>query len=162
MYRAYIAQRKYRIVLDEIKDSSPLELQPLKLLAKYFAEPNNRDKILEDLDKDAANDTIKDHNHRIVAATIYYHENNLENALRVLHEADNLECSALSVQIYLKMNRLDLAQKEVKSMQDKDDDATLTQLALAFVNLSTGKEKEFKDAYIIFQVGICIIYYQFN
>jgi len=42
LYRAYIAQKKYRVVLDEINAASPAELQPLKLLAEYFAAPSKR------------------------------------------------------------------------------------------------------------------------
>lgn len=42
LYRAYIAQRKYRVVLDEIHGASPSELRPLKLLADYLANPNKR------------------------------------------------------------------------------------------------------------------------
>ncbi|XP_046749582.1 coatomer subunit epsilon [Diprion similis] len=150
LYRVYIAQRKFRVVLDEINNSSPSDLQPLKMLAEYFANSNRREAIIAELDQLAKNANTDNHNFMIVAATIYYHEKNLESALRILRNADNLECLALTLQIYLKMDRLDLARKELKAMQEKDDDATLTQLAQAWLNISSGGDK-LQDAYYIFQ-----------
>ena len=148
LYRAYIAQRKFRVVLDEINSASSEELQPLKKLAEYFASPSRREAIVAELDKTTNSSNC---NFTIVAATIYYHEKNLESALRILRNADHLECMALTLQIYLKMDRPDMARKELKSMQEKDDDATLTQLAQAWQNIYIGGDR-LQDAYYIFQV----------
>ena len=43
---------------------------------------------------------------------------------------------ALLVQTFLFMNRSDLAQKQFATMQQKEDDHTLTLIASAWVNLS--------------------------
>lgn len=42
LYNAYIAQKKYRIVIDEISEKSAVELRAIKLLAEFFAYPNKR------------------------------------------------------------------------------------------------------------------------
>uniref|UniRef100_A0A1B6ISD7 Coatomer subunit epsilon n=2 Tax=Homalodisca liturata TaxID=320908 RepID=A0A1B6ISD7_9HEMI len=151
LYRAYIAQRKYRVVLDEIHGASPPELRPLKLLADYLANSNKRDAIVESVKEQLSGSAdISNHTFVIVAATIFCHESNYEAALRVLHQDDNLESSAMNIQIFLQMDRVDLARKELKAMQEKDEDATLTQLAQAWVNIAMGGEK-LQDAYYIFQ-----------
>ncbi len=42
MYRSYIAQRKYAVVIDEVNSSSPSEVQAVRLLAEYLHSSNKR------------------------------------------------------------------------------------------------------------------------
>lgn len=42
MYRAYLAQKKYSIVIAEINDNPSPELKPFKLLAEYLQNSANR------------------------------------------------------------------------------------------------------------------------
>jgi len=151
LYRSYLALKKFRVVLDEIKASSPALVQPLAMLANFLAFPVKRDDIVADLDtKMAGNVDVNNYVELVVAATIYMHVGQPESALKVLHPSDHLECSALKVQALLAMNRADLARKELKNLVEKDEDATLTQLAQAWTNLALGGEK-IQEAYYIYQ-----------
>jgi len=151
MYRSYIAQGKYQIVLDEIKDSAPPALQAVKLLATFISKEEQRDIALVTLkewlsDGVAANNPVL----QIIAASIYFSDGNYEGAMRCVYQSNTLEGLAMLVQIYLKINRVDQAEKELKAMLQSDDDATLTLLAVAWVSIAMGGEK-IQEAFSTFQ-----------
>ncbi|XP_072775433.1 coatomer subunit epsilon [Taeniopygia guttata] len=151
LFRAYIAQRKFGVVLEELQGSCSPELQAVRMLAQFLASESQRDSIVAELDKKMAKSVeVANCTFLLLAASIYLHDQNPEAALRALHQGDSLECLAMTVQILLKLDRLDLARKELKKMQEQDEDATLTQLATAWVNLALGGEK-LQDAFYTFQ-----------
>ena len=151
MYRSYLALKKYRVVLEEVGPSSKPLLKPLAMLAQFLSSPNKRESIVTDVDSLMAGDVdVTNYVQLIVAASVYLGVDQPESALRVLHPSDHLECLALKIQALLAINRPDLAKKELKVMTEKDEDATITQLAMAWTNLSLGGDK-IQEAYYIYQ-----------
>jgi len=152
MYRAYIAQKKYSVVLDDIKPNASDELKYLRLMAEYLSNESKRDSIIHDIDSKLGSLNVTSPLLVLIIANIYVLAENYETALKVLHSVDasaSLECSALSIQIYLKIDRLDLAKKEIKKMTDVDEDAIITQLAIAWIYMASGEKLQ--DAYFTFQ-----------
>jgi len=140
MYRSYIAQKKYGVVLDDIKSSASNELKYVRLLAEYLSNDSKKDTILADLDSQLGSLNVTNPLVILLIANIYVNAENYETALKVLYNVDSsssLECSALAVEIYLKLDRIDLAKKEVKKMVETDEDAIITQLAVAWVSMSS-------------------------
>lgn len=139
-----MAQNKFLVVMDEIKPNSSERLQPLRLLAEYLASPLKRQEIINQLEqKLASNIGVENETLVLVSAIVYMKEQNYEAAYKVLHTIDTLESMAMIVDILLLLDRVDLARKKLKELQEKDDDATLTQLVQAWVNIAV----------------VCIIYY---
>jgi len=151
MYRSYLALKKYRVVLEEVGPSSKPLLKPLAMLAQFLSSPNKRESIVTEVDSLMSGDVdVTNYVQLIVAASVYLGVDQPESALRVLHPSDHLECLALKIQALLAIHRPDLAKKELKVMTEKDEDATITQLAMAWTNLSLGGDK-IQEAYYIYQ-----------
>ncbi|KAG8181731.1 hypothetical protein JTE90_028270 [Oedothorax gibbosus] len=151
MYRAYIAQHKYGVIINDVSSSSPPELQHVQMLALYLSGNDDKKKdIVSALEKKIQTINPEDKVLPFIAGFIYYFEENYDTVLRLLNKSENLECSALAIQTLLKINRVDLAVKELNSMKETDEDSTLTQLCQAWVNLSRNGEK-IQDAYYTLQ-----------
>ncbi|KAJ2660707.1 hypothetical protein IWW48_002804 [Coemansia sp. RSA 1200] len=172
-YRAYIGQKKYAKVLDELPtttSSSPPLLQALRLLAQSLADQQqqkqqNNDSgkvVVEEVEKlvSAPNNTsLTDPTFAVVAAQVLANaggSEQQESALKMLAaHPRNLECVALTVAVFVRINRADLAQKLMARVRSWSEDSPLAQLAEAWAAINsggddTGGSGKYADAYYIF------------
>ncbi|KAK9766684.1 hypothetical protein K7432_004073 [Basidiobolus ranarum] len=153
LYRSYIAQGNCDIVLKEIDDKQPIDLKVTKLLAQYVsADKAGKQKAITEAQA-LATDELNSNNGsvQIVLGTLLYREGLYEDALRLLvKHSKNLECVALIVQIYLKLDRTDLARRELNATKNWAEDAILAQLIEAWIGVQIGGPK-YQEAFYIFQ-----------
>lgn len=90
LYRSYVAQGKYNLVINDIGNSTEPSLKAIQLLASYLADvQKNANNAQEYTEK--ANTLLAEGANRInsavqvALATIFVQAGNLEDALRTLH-----------------------------------------------------------------------------
>mmetsp|Transcript_22348 Transcript_22348/g.31084 ORF Transcript_22348/g.31084 Transcript_22348/m.31084 type:complete len:292 (-) Transcript_22348:292-1167(-) len=151
VYRSYIALGSHQLPISEISEDAPTALQAVKLFAVYLSDEHKKDSVIstmqEWLSDPACSSNIQ---LLLMAASMLSYEGNYVDALKCCHSASSLELMALAIQIFLKMDRVDCAEKLLKEMTNVDDDATCTQLAQGWVNLAMGGSKV-QEAFYIFQ-----------
>ncbi|KAL7241643.1 hypothetical protein ACSBR1_014278 [Camellia fascicularis] len=140
VYRSYIALGSYQLVINEIDSSAATPLQAVKLLALYLTSPNNKETTISSIHEWLADPAIGNNPIlRLIAGIIFLHEQDYNEALKHTNVGGTMELHALNVQIFLKMHRSDYAEKQLRIMQQIDEDHTLTQLANAWLNLAVGR-----------------------
>ncbi|CAN4081921.1 unnamed protein product [Withania somnifera] len=151
VYRSYIALGSHQLVISEIDASAATPLQAVKLLALYLSRPDNKETAIASL-HDLLGDPAIGSNPilRLIAGIVFMHEQDYNEALKHTNAGGTMELHALNVQILIKMHRSDYAEKQLRIMQQVDEDHTLTQLANAWLNLAVGGSK-IQEAYLIFQ-----------
>jgi len=151
-YRSLIALGQEDVVLKGIAANAPLELQVVKLLAtlKSAKDKDNQDLAWETLKE--WNEPLTGNRYALlIASQIAFETKHYKEALNYVNaDTESLEMLAMTVQIYLKINRLDLAAKQVKAMAAIDDDDTLTSLATSWIYIVQGGEKV-NEAYFLLQ-----------
>jgi len=154
LYRSYLALGQYSIILSEIKDNSStsLGLRAIRNLAVFLNDPNTKASSLA-----AMNEIIKyinisngssEKSAILIASVFFIYDDNLKEVLRLSTLTTSFEMKAVLVQIYLRMDRLDLAQQQLKAMKTLDEDHILTGLATAWIHLYSGIAKAQEAAYI--------------
>ncbi|KAI9126486.1 hypothetical protein K1719_002133 [Acacia pycnantha] len=151
VHRCYIALGQLQFVISEIDSSAATPLQAVKLLAQYFSNPENKESTISSLKEWLADPAIGNNpTLRLIAGIVFMHEQDYNEALKHTNAGGTLELHALNVQIFIKMHRSDYAERQLRAMQQIDEDHTLTQLANAWLNLAVGGSK-IQEAYLIFQ-----------
>lgn len=154
MYRSHVALGQYDVVLNEVAGeagAAAVEVQAVRLQARYLSAESERPAVLQELQEWLADPALEKNGLvMVILASILRYEENFQDALQCVHAAPTLECVAMHIHLLLCINRVDLAEKKLKQMMAVDDDATLTQLASAWVFLGIGGRKA-EEAYYIFQ-----------
>ncbi|EGF77598.1 hypothetical protein BATDEDRAFT_37380 [Batrachochytrium dendrobatidis JAM81] len=157
LHRAYICHGRFNLVLSELSaQETSMELRAVRILARYLASMTDQLQQQEAVaDAVALAEMIPFDVSPVVyvlLGTVFYHEGQTEEALKLLVRAPkHLECIALAVQVYLKMDRPDLAKKELDLFKSWADDATLAQLIESWVNIAVGGPEKYQEAYYIFE-----------
>lgn len=149
LFRSLLAQKQYSMVNSEINSSAGTQLQAIKIYSTYL-QNNNVDAANKQLESQLNSLSPENWISPIISASIMLHENRPEDALRALQLTDHIEGLAMQVQIYVHMERPDLSKKTLKIIMDKDEDATVSQLANAWTNLALGGDK-LQESYYIYQ-----------
>lgn len=151
-YRALL-ETNPKQVFSEVDASSPTAHQAVKMLGTLReAEADNKDMVFETVNEWLGDEILKeDHTLQLIASQMFLEEEHYKEALmHVSNAGEDLEKLAMQVQIFLRLDRYDLASKIVKAMADVDDDDPLTQLATAWLYVCQGDDKV-TEASFLFQ-----------
>jgi len=96
----------------------------------------------------------------VAAQTFLSHGDMTKEALQCVHLGTTMEHLALTVQIYLRMDRIDLAKKTLNAMRSTDEESVLTQLCAVHVNIVTGRSEALDAVHTLTslteQYGACV------
>jgi coatomer protein complex subunit epsilon len=82
---------------------------------------------------------------QLTAAHVFLSAGMKKEALQCVHQGVTLEHTSLALQIYLQIDRLDLAKTQLQLLKQADEDSILTQLGSVHIALATGSSMA-KDA----------------
>lgn len=111
-------------------------LQALALQAQYESGAGDKDMLVQQL-QTMLGDGV-DASTQLTAAHVFLAHGMKKEALQCVHLGATLEHVSCSLQIYLQIDRIDLAQKQLSLLRQKDEDSVLTQLGSVHIAIATG------------------------
>jgi len=141
VFRCQLALGEYDKIVAGTGDA--VALQALAIHALFLNTPpddRSREAMLENLKNllaspDAAGNTSV----QLTACHVFLAADKLKEALECVHLGLTMEHLAMCVQIYLKIDRFDLANDALGLLKQADEDSILAQLASAYVAIASGR-----------------------
>ena len=144
MLRCQLALGQYDKVMAEggSANASPA-LQALALHASYLSsDASNKSSVVDNLkvliaSPEAAGNTSL----QLTACHVFMAANQLKDALQCVHLGLTMEHLAMCIQLYIKIDRLDLANEALNLLKQADEDSILAQLTSAYLAIATGRSR---------------------
>lgn len=115
----------------------------MALKAQYESSATDKQTFVEEL-QTMLGDGV-DPSTQLTAAHVFLMAGMKKEALQCVHQGKTLEQISCGLQIYLQLDRIDLAQKQLAILKQTDEDSILTQLGSVHLALATGSSMA-KDA----------------
>jgi predicted negative regulator of RcsB-dependent stress response len=90
---------------------------------------------------------------QVIAASVFLQAGMKKEALQCVHQGLTMEQTGLCVQIYILLDRLDLAEQTLQQMRKTDEDSMLTQLSSVQVALATGSSMAGEAVHTLTQIS---------
>jgi len=146
--RCQLALKQFdKVLVDSAGEDRTPGIQAINLRAQYespSATPSTKSQILTSLHTLLSSPTGSTSTTlQLLASQTFLSagSSHTESALECVHLGTTMEHLAQTVQIYLKMNRIDLASRQFDLMKQADEEAVLTQLCGVYVNAATGRSE---------------------
>mmetsp|Transcript_1675 Transcript_1675/g.2395 ORF Transcript_1675/g.2395 Transcript_1675/m.2395 type:complete len:306 (+) Transcript_1675:149-1066(+) len=146
LLRSLLALKQYeRVIKDSSGNEKSAGIKALGLNAQYNAttSPESKAKVVVSLQKllsDPSNSSSTTLS--LIASHIFLaHGEMTREALQCVHLGATMEHLSVCVQIFLKMDRLDLARQKVDLMRQSDEESILAQLCTIQLNLANGRSQ---------------------
>lgn len=152
--RCYIAMKDYDRVASG--DTSSAGLNALALQAQYttIAATGDASKIqavihqLQSMLGDGVSPSVQ-----LTAAHVFLNAGMKKEALQCVHQGLTMEHTSLCFQIYMLLDRLDLARKTLQQMRKTDEDSLLTQIVSVHFALATGSSMAGEAVHTLNQIS---------
>ena len=142
MLRCQLATGNYDKVITDGNNGGSPALKALALHASYLSSaPEARGGVIDELKVLLAStpDSASNTSLQLAACHVFLAAGMLREALQCVHHGLTMEHLAMSVQIYIRIDRLDLANESLNLLKQADEDSILAQLTSSYLAIAKGR-----------------------